>query len=72
MGLSLRKHYIDSLHSLSDQFHSDGLLPEINRGFGERVGSANLEDPEVRDLRTNPRVLEHRVNKEKVLQHTPL
>ncbi|KAF9517546.1 hypothetical protein BS47DRAFT_1389797 [Hydnum rufescens UP504] len=46
-------------------FNADGLLLEIHRGFTERVGSANLLDPEVRDSRTNPRVLEHRVNKEK-------
>ena len=52
--------------SLIKLYNQDELLKEISRGFAHRVASADLQDPEVRDSRTNPHVLEHRIKKQKV------
>ncbi|KAF8328109.1 uncharacterized protein EI90DRAFT_3065630 [Cantharellus anzutake] len=54
-----------SLERLVKLHHQDEFLSEISRGFADRVTSADLQDPEIRDSRTNPRVLEHRIKKQK-------
>jgi hypothetical protein len=48
---------------LSDQFESDPFVPEARTIFTERAAEAvESQDPLVRDSRTNPKVLQYRLD----------